>query len=228
MRPDCVMIFAAGFGTRMGALTKRVPKPLLPLSGTTLLDRTLWFAEDAGIRRRFVNAHYLADALERHVAGLDVTVLREEPDILDTGGGIKAALPHLGPGPVFTANPDVAWRGPNPFTTLAATEATDADAVLLLVPPERTRGRDGPGDFALSADGALSRGGPMVYTGVQIIRTEPVAAIPGRVFSLNVVWDRLLATGRIRGTVYPGDWCDAGTPEGLAEGERMLREARDA
>ena len=98
-------------------------------------------------------------------------------------------------------------------------------ALLLLVPAELTHGHNGAGDFSI-ADGRLSRGGSLVYTGAQIIRTEGLRAIPDEVFSLNVYWDRLAQVGRFYGVEYSGHWCDIGTPEGLALAEQML-EARD-
>jgi MurNAc alpha-1-phosphate uridylyltransferase len=224
MRPDAIMIFAAGFGTRMGTLTKDRPKPLLSVGGETLLDRTLALSEAAGIGRKVVNAHYHADQIARHLAGRgDVHVAHETPEILDTGGGLKAALPVLGAGPVFTANSDAVFAGQNPFRALAAAwDPAAMDALLLLVPLGSAIGRQGGGDFVMDADGRLSRGGGLVYTGAQIADTGRVAEVPERVFSLNRVWDAMAAEGRLFGTVYPGRWCDVGHPEGIAQAEAVL------
>ena len=227
MRPDTVMIFAAGFGTRMGGLVEAVPKPLLQVAGRTLLDRTIDLAASAGVSRHVVNAHYLADKIVEHLAGRDIAVRVERPDILDTGGGLKAALPELRAETVFTANSDMIWGGPNPYASLPALD-DDTDACLLVVPSERAIGRKGPGDFTLGADGRINRGGAYVYTGLQIIRTGRVAEMADRVFSLNDVWDRLIAEDRLRAVEYPGHWVDVGRPEGLALAETVLAEAGDA
>ena len=225
MHADSVMVFAAGFGTRMRDLTRDRPKPLLKVQGRTLLDRTLELATDAGIAHQVVNAHYHAAQIEAHLAGTDVAVRIEEPDILDTGGGLKAALPLIGPGPVFTANPDVVWNGPNPFAVLRENADMDADAIVLLVDASNVRGRVAVQDFAMSASGVVTRRGNWQYPGIQIIRSEVVAEFPGRVFSLNAVWDKLIDQGRLRGVAYPGLWCDVGTPEGLNAAEEMLSDA---
>ncbi|SIS52383.1 MurNAc alpha-1-phosphate uridylyltransferase [Roseivivax lentus] len=219
--PDAVMIFAAGFGTRMGALTATRPKPLIEVGGRTLLDRTLDLA--AHVPTRVVNAHYLGDQIARHLDGRDIRVVQEET-LLDTGGGLKNAAPLLGPGPVFTMNADAVFAGPNPLHVLAdAWQPDEMDALLLCVPPERAVGRAGGGDFTLAGDGRLSRGGPHVYTGVQIVKTDGLTGIDAEVFSLNVLWDRIAARDRLFGLTYPGRWADVGHPEGIAQAEAMLR-----
>ncbi|ETX27911.1 nucleotidyltransferase family protein [Roseivivax isoporae] len=224
--PDAVMLFAAGFGTRMGALTADRPKPLIEVAGRTLLDRTLDLVRAVAPARVVVNAHYRAPQIVAHLAGRDVTVSVETPEILDTGGGLRHALPHLGPAPVFTSNTDAVWTGPNPFETLAAAwDPARMEALLLTVPEHRATGRQGPGDFTLGPDGRLTRGGPQVYTGVQILATDRLAAIPDRAFSLNRVWDAIARDGRLYGTEHPGRWADVGHPDGIARAETMLKEA---
>ena len=97
----------------------------------------------------------------------------------------------------------------------------DARTAVCL-PPDQAIGHTGQGDFLLDAEGRVSRGPGLVYSGAQIIRTESLADIPDRAFSLNVVWDRMMAEGRVFGTVYPGTWCDVGHPGGIALAEAML------
>jgi MurNAc alpha-1-phosphate uridylyltransferase len=222
-RPDAVMLFAAGFGTRMGRLTADRPKPLIPVAGRPLIDHALALADGAGVARRVVNTHYLAAALAAHLEGRAGLVLSHEPELLETGGGLKAALPLLASEAVLTLNSDAVWIGPNPLAALAEGWRTgEAAALLMLVPADRARGHSGRGDFALSPEGRITRGGPLVYTGAQAIAAAPVAAHPGRVFSLNAVWDGLIAQGRAFGIVHPGGWCDVGRPEGIAEAEALL------
>lgn len=225
-QPDAVMLFAAGFGTRMGALTKDRPKPLIKVAGRPLLDHALALADAAGIGRQVVNAHYHADQIAAHLAGRDVTVSIESPEILDTGGGLRQALPLLGPGPVFTLNTDAVWAGPNPLQVLrAAWDPDRMDALLLLLPPERAQGHKGSGDFSIDAAGRLRRGPGLVYSGAQILRPDGLGDIPQPVFSLNLLWDRIGAAERLCGAVYPGDWCDVGHPDGIAMAESMLATA---
>ncbi|WP_212522927.1 nucleotidyltransferase family protein [Actibacterium sp. MT2.3-13A] len=227
--PKALMLYAAGFGTRMGALTAARPKPLIEVAGRPLIDHALSLAESAGVAPVVVNAHYRADQIAAHIGDRPgVRISHETPEILDTGGGLRQALPLLGPGPVFTLNTDAAWTGPNPLHTLAAAwDPAVMDALLLLVPRDRARGHAGQGDFALHADGRISRGGGFVYSGAQILRPDGLATIPDRVFSLNLLWDSMLTDQRVFGVVHPGNWCDVGSPEGIAAAEAMLAEARD-
>ena len=225
--PDAVMLFAAGFGTRMGALTSDRPKPLIKVAGLPLIDHALGLVRDLAPSQIVVNAHYKAQQIVDHVAGTGVRVAVETPDILDTGGGLKAAMPLLESDVVFTMNTDAVWTGPNPLDTLAeAWDPTRMDALLLLVPPERTRAHSGAGDFRLAQDGRAERGGALTFTGAQIVKAGAVAAHPPGAFSLNAVWDGLATRRRLFGTLHPGLWCDVGHPGGIDEAERMLAEAR--
>ena len=217
------MLFAAGLGTRMGALTADRPKPLIEVAGRPLIAHALALGREAGVARIVANVHHRAEMLRPWLAREGVAVSDESAGLLDTGGGLAAARPLLGPGPVFTLNADAAWRGPNPLDLLAAAWAPERmGALLLCVPPERAWAHRGRGDFALGKDGRLSRGGPLVYSGAQIIDTDVLQGVAEAVFSLNAAWDRLAPEGRLRGIAYPGAWCDVGRPEGVAEAERML------
>ncbi len=221
--PHALMIFAAGRGTRMGTLCADRPKPLIPVAGRALIDHALALAE--GCDPVVINTHYLGGQIAGHFSGhpADHRVkLSPEAELLDTGGGLKAALPLLGPGPVFTLNADAVWTGPNPLATLAAAWTPQMEALLLLVPPDRACGRRGPGDFAIAPDGRLRRGGELIYTGAQLLRTEAVAAHRARIFSLNRVWDGMATRGTLRGALHPGGWGDVGHPAGIAAAEAML------
>ena len=127
---NAAMIFAAGFGTRMGELTRSTPKPMLPLAGRPMIDHAIDLVRNAGIVRVVANTHYLADQIEPHLVRRDVVAVRETPEILETGGGLKAALPHLGADPVVTLNPDAAWTGSNPISTLLNAWRPEMSALL--------------------------------------------------------------------------------------------------
>lgn len=227
MTGRALMVFAAGRGTRMGALTAERPKPLIPVAGRPLIDHALDLSGGAG--RIVVNVHHKAQMLRDHLAGRPRVTISDESDLLrETGGGLRHALPLLGAGPVATLNSDAVWRGPNPLPLLeAAWDPSRMEALLLLVPPERAGGHAGPGDFARDGDGRLSRGPGHVptgvYSGAQILRTEGLRDIPGEVFSLNLLWDRMAARAGLFGLVYPGDWCDVGRPENIPLAEALLR-----
>lgn len=221
--PDALMLFAAGFGTRMGALTHSRPKPLIPVAGRPLMDHAIALARDAGISTIVANAHYLHHQISNHLEGTGIAVSVEMPDILDTGGGLKAARELLRSDTVFTLNTDAVWKGPNPLDLLRnAWDPDRMDCLLLGARPENTLGHSGQGDFICDTHGRIIRGAGLTYTGVQILRTDLLDKIEERSFSLNRIWDDLIETERMSMIPYPGLWCDVGHPDGIAVAEQML------
>lgn len=220
--PRSLMLFAAGLGTRMAPLTADRPKPLISVAGRPLIDHAL--DQTVGIDRIVVNLHYRADMIRDHLRGRVNIAFSDETDtLLETGGGLKQALPLLGNAPVFTLNTDAVWTGPSPIATLGkAWDPERMDALLLLVPKARATGHTGQGDFLMDEQGHLSRGPGLVYTGAQILRTDGLAAIPDPVFSLNRLWDRMGVSRRLFGVVHPGGWCDVGRPDAIALAEDLL------
>lgn len=231
--PDALMLFAAGFGKRMLPLTTDRPKPLVRVAGKALIDHALVVADAVPLTRKVVNLHYLPDLITDHLRHRsDIAFSAELPDILETGGGLRHALPLLGRGPVYVLNTDAVWRGPNPLQVLAAGWNPDVMGVLLLLAPTaKAHGHSGPGDFALDDAGRISRvpGATRthVYLGAHITRTDGLAAIPAPAFSLNLIWNRMIAKGRAYGVTYPGVWCDVGRPESIALAESLLKEPDD-
>ncbi|WP_264211763.1 nucleotidyltransferase family protein [Leisingera thetidis] len=221
--PDAVMLFAAGFGTRMRELTRDTPKPMIKVAGQPLIAHALELARAIQPVRIAANLHYRPEPLKAFLEPENVRLSFETPDILDTGGGLRHALPLLGDGPVFTMNTDAIWKGPNPLQL--AREAWDPermDALLVCVPLARAVGRAGDGDFSADAEGRISRGGQLVYGGVQILKTDTLHQVEDRVFSLNVLWNQMAAADRLFALEYPGRWCDVGHPEGIIMAEDLI------
>ena len=221
-----LMIFAAGFGRRMGDLTAHRPKPLIKVGQKTLLECAHEIGATAGCEPIAVNAHYLAPQIIEAATKLGCKVSAESDHILDTGGGLKNALP-LVPGPaILTLNPDAVWSGPNPLTQLIQHGLPDhLDAVLLLVERQRAIARIEPGDFSQDASGQLNRKGAFVYTGAQIIRRSLAKSVSDDVFSMNRLWDLAIEKGRLGGITYSGEWCDVGRPEGITIAEKLLSQS---
>lgn len=227
MTPKAAMIFAAGLGTRMGALTRDRPKPLIEVAGRALIDHALALVRAAGITRIVVNVHAHAEQMRAHLErAAPEAWISHEIERLETGGGLAHALPLLGPGPVYTLNADMVWSGANPLDRLARDwEPARMTGLLCLVPRDEAVGHAGPGDFDLDAAGHPVRRGARpsaeyVYAGAQIL--DP-AALAGRVgaFSLNTVWDALIAEGRLAASVHGGGWVDVGRPEGIVLAEAL-------
>lgn len=223
--PDAVMLFAAGFGTRMGALTRDRPKPLIPVAGKPLIAHAMAFVGEMNPDRIVCNAHYRAEQIVDYFSGSRVSVQVEHPEILDTGGGLKAALPILQDEVVFTMNTDAVWHGPNPLLMLKEAWTADMTALLLCIPKARAIGHAGQGDIDIDDQGHATWGTQTIYSGVHMIRADIVSDTAQSVFSLKAVWDRLEAEGTLKAISYPGKWCDVGHPEGIALAEKMLGHA---
>ena len=218
-----VMVFAAGLGRRMGALTQDRPKPLVEVCGLPLIDHTLALLDGIDKTHVVINTHYKHEMLKAHLAGMSVKISPELPDVLETGGGLKAALPILKTNPVITLNSDVIWVGPNPLQELIDHwDSSRMDGLLLCIPSAQKYGHKGSGDFSIDAQGALCRQGAFVYSGTQIIKTDLLDQIDDKVFSLNRLWDIMLKKKKLFGISYSGLWCDVGTPEGIIEAESMI------
>ena len=236
--PDRAMVLAAGRGLRLRPLTDRTPKPLIAVGGRTMLDRVLDHLAAAGVGTAVVNAHWLAGQIEERLAARAAPriVLSPEAELLETGGGVANALAHLGAGPFFAANADIVWTdGPAPALGRLAAAWRDAamDALLLVHPVAGAVGYDGAGDFRIDASGRLAaRGGaaaaPLAFTGVQILHPRLFADAPGGAFSLNVLYRRAAAAGRLFGLVHDGAWYHVGTPSALAAARAALERQRGA
>ncbi len=229
------MLLAAGLGTRMRPLTTALPKPLLPLGGRTLLDHAIDRLEAAGVERVVVNTHWQAPRMEAHLAarrGGPEIVVQHEPDLLDTGGAVRAALDagHLGAAPFFVVNGDAFWLdGPRPALArlVAAFDAGRCDALLLAHRTAHVRADVGLGDFAIDPEGRVRRRrerevAPYVFAGVQLLAPALFDAAPAHAFSMNRLWDRAIAAARLAALVHDGLWFHLSTPADLTEAERRL------
>ncbi|ALI55703.1 nucleotidyltransferase family protein [Celeribacter marinus] len=216
------MLFCAGRGSRMRALTEKCPKPMIHVAGRPLVDYAL--AHFDVFDTRVANTHYLPESLEQHLAIRGVTTIFE-PDLLETGGGLKNASSLFNGDAVFTMNTDAVWLGDGAVDALRSAWNPDImDALLLTVHLSKTHGHLGSGDFDIDADGRIHRGGDLVYTGLQIIKLDAVKEIADTAFSMNKVWDALDKKGRIFGAQFDGQWCDVGHPKGIEIAESALKD----
>lgn len=217
------MLFAAGFGTRMKHLTRDRPKPMVQVAGVPLIDHALSLATSCGAKNIVVNLHYKAEILQQHLSGRGIQTIVEEPTILDTGGGLRNALPLLGPDPVMTLNTDAVWGGDNPLDLLRDAWRPDRmEGLLMCIPPHNCVGYQGNGNFVADAQGRITRGDGVVFGGAQIIKTDRLHNIREDAFSLNVLWDQMIAENSLYSLTYGGKWCDVGHPEGITLAEDVL------
>ncbi len=237
--PQTAMVLAAGLGNRMRPLTDALPKPLVRLGGRPLIDHVLDRIAAAGVARAVVNVHYLAGQLVTHLAlrtSPEIVVSDESELLLDTGGGVKRALPQLGSEPFLIHNSDSVWidaGAPNLARLFRAWRADRMDCLMLLAPVETSIGYTGSGDFLLDAEGRITRRVkgqrvPFVFTGVSLAHPRLFADSPDGAFSLNQLWDRAIAVNRVYGLTLDGIWMHVGDPVALERAERQLDRGRDA
>ena len=232
--PEVAMVMAAGLGKRMRPLTATRPKPLVEVAGRPLIDHALARLEAAGVRKAVVNVHYLADALEAHLAKrvgpLEIAISDERDQLLETGGGLMRALPLIDADPFLVANSDNLWvDGPIDSLRLLAAHWDDArmDALLLLVPHDRAVNYKGKGDFHLDPLGRISRRrsgriAPFIYSGIQLLSKRLLRDPPDGPFSTNPLWDRAIEEGRLFGISHLGLWFEVGSPQAIAPTEDAL------
>lgn len=229
------MVLAAGLGKRMRPLTATRPKPLVEVAGRTLLDRALDKLGEAGVERAVVNVHYLAGAVEAHLAnrrrGPPTTISDERDALLETGGGIVRALPLIDCDPFLVVNSDTIWvDGPYNSLQMLAERFDPArmDVCLMMVPGPAATCHTGPGDFTIAADGRIAWRKPgavatHVYAGAHMTAKALFDGAPEGAFSLTDLWRGAVERGRAYGFVHPGLWFDVGTPPAIAVTEARLK-----
>jgi MurNAc alpha-1-phosphate uridylyltransferase len=230
--PKTAMVMAAGYGKRLRPLTDTVPKPMVKVLGRPMIDVVLDRLAAAGVARAVINLHHLGAVIREHLkARKDIEIVySEEPEILETGGGTKRALPLLGPDPFFVVNAKIIWLNGREDALHRLARAWDPDrmdSLLLLQATVTAIGYDGKGDFLLDPEGRLKRRpewevAPFLYSGINITHPRLFEASPDGAFSVNVLWDRAIEQGRLHGIRHDGEWYHVSTPQHLREVEREL------
>lgn len=222
--PD-VMLLATGLGKRMLPITETLPKPLIPVAGVPLIERVMDNAKAEGGKRFIANAHYCADQILAHFGGL-LKVSRED-ELLDTGGGIKQALPMLHSDPFLVMNTDAFWPAGSdaPLGRMIARYRDEAEIVLLCVHPRDASGFSRRShDFCLSPQGLVTRdyGAPVIYGGVALLGKSVFNDTPDGAFSLYDMFEAALDRETLFGVALNAPWFHVGDPAALAEAERRL------
>lgn len=230
------MVLAAGLGTRMRPITETMPKPLVTVAGAPLIDYAFAALKAAGVGRAVVNVHYRAGQMRQHLSGMSdlaITISDETEGLLDSGGGIVKALPLLGDGAFFILNADTFWvEDPDaPQTNLealaAAFDPARMDFLLMVASMEQATGHEGRGDFALLREGQLVRydgvaADPVIYAGAIVCTARAFEGAPDGPFSLNRLFDKAIAAGRLYGFLMRGHWLTVGTPDAIGRAEAVI------
>jgi N-acetyl-alpha-D-muramate 1-phosphate uridylyltransferase len=231
------MVLAAGLGTRMRPLTNTRPKCLVTVGGKTLMDHMLDRLVAAGVTRVIVNVHAHADMLEEHLRGrrdVEILISDERALLMDTGGGVRKALPLIGEAPYIHCNTDSIWEEPEGSAIarlVAGFDPATMDARLLLADMDNCLGFDGAGDFLMDDAARIHLRGstpsaPFAWTGVQVVNPAILANEPIEPFSFKRLWERAQTAGRLHGAPLGGFWMHVGDPRARDEAEARLAGAR--
>ncbi|MEW7977553.1 MAG: N-acetylmuramate alpha-1-phosphate uridylyltransferase MurU [Candidatus Sedimenticola endophacoides] len=221
-RPGRAMILAAGRGERMRPLTDHTPKPLLPVGGRPLILHHIEKLVAAGIPRLVINHAHLGRQIVEYLGdgaryGASITYSPEPEGALETGGGILNALPLLGDAPFLVVNGDV-WSDLD-YEGLRSPPGRLAHLVLVDNPSHHP-----DGDFVLDdAGGVWDRAGArLTFSGVGVYRAALFQGCGGGAFPLTPLLRGAMARGQVSGEHHRGQWLDIGTPQRLAQLERLL------
>ena len=205
-----LMILAAGYGKRMNKLTHSIPKPLLKINNKELLRHNIDFFTNLGCNKIIINTHYLHNkiqhCIERYYSDRNI-IISYEPTLLNTGGGIKNALSSLGNNNFIVTNSDILWKENNSEDVLKFINNYQKieTCKLLLANDNNFIGlKKSLGDFSCK-DSLVARwkkNDPyLYYTGLQIINPIVFKLIEEVYFSLNQLWDLLIAKDILRGEI---------------------------
>jgi MurNAc alpha-1-phosphate uridylyltransferase len=231
--PDKVFILAAGLGKRLRPYTEHTPKPLVEVNGKTLLDRTLESIAQSNIHTAVINTHYLADKIHTHIKNIKNTkiIISYEPELLDTGGGIKNAVQHFKGEDFFVLSGDGLWiNGPSGGALdnlRGAWDSNRMDILILLQPVSSFHLTHGVGDYDILPDGrarrSLSKTGKHMFTSMRINRADIFESAPKKAFSYLELLDKAEANGRLYAIVHDGEWHHISTPGDLEAVDQDFR-----
>jgi len=209
------MILAAGRGERMRPLTNVTPKPLLKVGGKPLLQYHIENLAQTGIEYIVINHVHLGKLIEDYFGngkkfGVSIHYSAEGDTPLETGGGIKLALPILRSESFIVVNADI-WTDYD-FNKLPRKLDGLAHLVLVANPPHHLEG-----DLCLSGDRIKNKTeNYLTYSGIGVYKAELFSDCKQVTFPLTSILRPAIAKQRVSGEFYSGRWVDVGTPERLS------------
>ena len=208
MKTKKAIILAAGFGKRMLPITKVIPKPLVKIQGITLLENSIKFLRNLGIKYIVINVHYLHKEIVKFLKTKKfppkIKIIIEKKKILDTGGGVLNASKHFKKEePFFVVNPDTIWRNKYrvEFKKLEEMYLKNKKPTMLLVSKTKSFDKSFRGDFNLNSKNEIfkQKNNKFIFTGAQIINRSIFKKRKIKPFSMNKVWDELINKQKLLG-----------------------------
>ena len=209
MKIKKAIILGPGFGKRMRPITRKVPKPLIKVNGTSLLEISINFLCSLGVKHIIINAHHLhkeiTNFIKRKKFSCKINVVIEKRKILDTGGGILNASKRFKNKPFFVLNPDTIWNKgyKKEFRILEKFYLKNKKSTMLLVSKKKSFDGSFKGDFNLGSQNQVTRqkNNRFIFTGAQIINRSVFKNRKIKPFSINKVWDDLIKKEHLLGVV---------------------------
>ncbi len=200
------MVLAAGLGKRMQPLTLKTPKPLLEINNISLLERAINLLIKSGVEEISINVHHLPEQIEKFIREkklkVEVNISKETDALLDTGGGILEATKHFDDNPFYVINPDTLWsdRYIEEVKRLEDSYLKNKKPTLLLVNKKLSFDGSFKGDFNLT-NNQITRDekNDFIFTGLQIIKRSFLTSENSKVFSMNKIWNDLIANKELYG-----------------------------
>jgi MurNAc alpha-1-phosphate uridylyltransferase len=226
------MVLAAGYGTRLKPLTDRVPKPLVPVAGKPMIEYALDKLKAYGIKEVIINVSHLKDQLKTYLSTCNGPTIKisEETEPLETGGGLKKALPLLGGEPFFTINSDIIWTDEGESALDRLTRYWDDDKMdVLLLTQSRAKaiGYSKGEDHLFIKPGNTfdwnERETPYIIAGIGIIHPRILLNAPDGKFTVKILWHQALKQNRLACLPHHGQWFQTGTIEDIKTAERLLQ-----
>ena len=204
---NTALILCAGYGKRLNPLTLETPKPLLKLNNISLLENTINFINDFGIKNILINTYYLKEQIEEFINkknfNCKINLIEDGNSILDTGGGILNLIKKSESENFFVFNPDTIWSKQY-IAIIRKMEIfyfkNKIQNILLVVNKSKSFDKNLKGDFNLESRNILNyEEKNFIYTGCQIINKKVFSIINKKSFSIVEIWNKLVNENKLYG-----------------------------
>ena len=204
---NTALILCAGYGKRLNPLTLETPKPLLKLNNISLLENTINFINDFGIKNILINTYYLKEQIEEFINkknfNCKINLIEDGNSILDTGGGILNLIKKSENENFFVFNPDTIWSKQY-IAIIRKMEIfyfkNKIQNILLVVNKSKSFDKNLKGDFNLESKNILNyKEKNFIYTGCQIINKKVFPIINKKSFSIVEIWNKLVNENKLYG-----------------------------
>jgi len=207
MNIDTALILCAGYGKRLNPLTLKIPKPLLKINNTTLLENTIELIKNLEIKKIKINTFYLQEKIKKFIKEknfeIEIEVISDGDEILDTGGGILNMIKSTNEQDFLVFNPDTIWNL-NYLTLINQMKnfyfSKNKETILLVVEKNLSFDKNLKGDFTLSENLLKKKKeNNYIYTGCQIINRKVFSSSINKNFSILQIWNSLIKDKKLYG-----------------------------